>query len=233
MTIGGLAYLGTLAGLDGAIALAGWMAGTGGLTLYLAWRRHGDEFAHSPEGIARLVVEAHWNLSEYEAQTRRLALKWEHQAEARRQRAAEQTAEQGRQLAALRIEEINARRRVIEAQRSASTEALQAPAVAHERETIDESVETPVGASTWQAALLEWVASLYEDGATTKEGIIKGRVVWAARSPWVEADKAAAKRVCCELRPKLIVPSDGGRWRLRVEAFPDAEQALRLLSARL
>jgi len=233
MTIGGLAYLATLAGVNGAVAFAGWMTGTGGLTLYLAWRRHGDEFAHSPEGIARLVVEAHWALSEYEAETRRLALRWEHQAEARRQRAAEQAAEHGRQLAALRVEELNARRRAIEAQRASRQEALQAPFVAHEVQPIESAEEAPQGAATWQAELLNWVANLYAPGATTKEGIIKGRVPWAARSPWVESDKAAAKRVCCELRPKLIVPSDGGRWRLRVEAFPDAEQALRLLSARL
>jgi hypothetical protein len=233
ITIAGLAYLATLAGLSGAVALAGWMAGTGGLTLYLAWRRHGDEFAHSPEGIARQLVDAHWSLSEYEAETRRLALRWEHQAEARRQRAAEQAAEHGRQLAALRVEELNARQRAIEAQRSGAIEPLQAPKTHHEVQSIESATETPQGAATWQQALLEWVAGLYVPGAITEEGVIKCRVPWAARSPWVESDKAAAKRACCELRPKLIVPSDGGRWRLRVEAFPDAEQALRLLSARL
>jgi hypothetical protein len=233
VTIAGLAYLATLAGVNGAVALAGWMAGTGGLTLYLAWRRHGDEFAHSPEGIARQLVEAHWAMGEYEAETRRLALRWEHQAEARRQRAAEQAAEHGRQLAQLRIEELNARRQAIEAQRASHQEALQAPFVAHEVQSIESTEEAPQGAATWQAELLNWVASLYAPGATVGDGIIKGRVPWAARSPWAEADKAAARRVCCELRPKLIVPSDGGRWRLRVEAFPDAEQALRLLSARL
>ena len=39
LTTGGLAYLAHLAGADQAAALAGWLAGTGALTLLLAWRR--------------------------------------------------------------------------------------------------------------------------------------------------------------------------------------------------
>ena len=86
---------------------------------------------------------------------------------------------------------------------------------------------------SWQAALLAWVASLYEPGGVGDGGVIRGRVPWSARSPWSDADKAQAKRVCCELRPRLIVAGDGGRWRLRREMFATAEQALQVLSPRL
>src|SRR5690606_32976209 len=44
----------------------------------------------------------------------------------------------------------------------------------------------------WQAALMAWVADLYSPGATTDNGVIKGRVPWAARSAWAESDKAHA-----------------------------------------
>jgi hypothetical protein len=49
---------------------------------------------------------------------RRLAIEWEHGAEARRQAAQERAAEYARQQAQLRIDELDARRKAIEAQRS-------------------------------------------------------------------------------------------------------------------
>ena len=256
LTVGGLAYLATLAGADNASAIAGWLAGTGALSLLLAWRRHGDEFTHSPEGIARHLLDWHGDVASYEAETRRLALRWEHEAEERRQQAAAEAADHGRQLAQLRIEELDARRKAIDAQRGESDRQFRivmqsafAPALQEgQGEAIDaaqvqsiqnDGSEAPSPSSTilagesWQAALLQWVAALYDDGATTEQGVIKGRVPWSARSPWLDSDKAQAKRVCCELRPALIVAGDGGRWRLRIEMFGTADLALQVLSPRL
>jgi len=256
LTVGGLAYLAMLAGADGASSLAGWMAGTGALTLALTWVRHGDEFRHSPEGIARHVIDAHWSLSEYEAETRRKAIAWEHQAEARRQEATAQAAADARQMAALRMQEMETRRRAIEAdnERRQARQAAwvedriaqtvqdahsAAPSVAQAQNDLRNGNATqsaPIAVcagENWQAALTAWVADLYSPGATTENGVIKGRVPWAARSAWAESDKAHARRVCVELRPALIVASDGGRWRLRVEMFGDADIALRLLVGRL
>lgn len=250
LTMGGLAILAWLAGADGAISLAGWMAGTGALTLGLTWIRHGDEFTHSPEGIARHLADWYGSIAQYESETRRLSIRWEYDAEERRQMAAQQAAADARSIAALRLEEIEARRRHVEAQneRRRQSFADSLPALAGSGEAIDaQQVETHVddaasvpGGSTplpagesWQDALVMWVASLYEDGATIGDGMIRGRVPWAQRSPWVEPDKMAARRVCCDLRPAIITPGDGGRWRLRTEMFESAELALQVLAGRL
>ncbi len=247
MTTGGLSYMATLAGMDGGLSIAGWLFATGALTLLLAWHRHGDEFKHSPEGIARHVIDAHWDVASYESETRRLSLQWEHDAEARRQAAQERAAEHGRQLAQLRVDELDARRRAIEAQRAQvdpwrteSPQTLQDGAgrteTALQVSSIDSDAETPTNGATgdsWQAALLQWVVTLYEPGAVTDGGIIRQRAPWAARSPWVESDKAEAQRACVTLRPALIEPAAGGRWRLRIEVFTDADQALQILSPRL
>ena len=244
LTMGGLAYLGTLAGVEGAAALAVWMFGTGALTMLLTWVRHGDEFRHSPEGIARHLLDWHGSIAEYESETRRLSLQWEHDAEERRQAAQERAAEHGRQLAQLRVDELAERRRTIEAQRAQmyaeSPQTLQGGVgrteAALQVSAFENDDATPTGGAVgdgWQAALVTWVASLYDAGAITEGGIIKGRVPWAARSPWVDQDKADAKRVCTLARPALIEQADGGRWRLRVEAFSTVDQALAVLAPRL
>jgi hypothetical protein len=247
LTTGGLAYLAHLAGAGQAAALAGWMFGTGALTMLLTWVRHGDEFKHSPEGIARHLLDWHGSIAEFESETRRLSLQWEHDAEARRQAAQEKAAEHGRQLAQLRIEELDARRRTIEAQRAqADPYRMESPqdaiAGAGRTETalrVSSIDDAPTDDSSgavgdgWQGALVQWVASLYEPGTVMANGIIRQRVPWAQRSPWVDADKQSAKRVCTLARPALIEPTDGGRWRLRIEAFSTADQALSVLTPRL
>ncbi len=235
LTIGGVAYLAALAGADGALSLAGWMAGTGALTLVLVWTRHGDEFKHSPEGIARHLADWHGSIADYEARTRRKALQWEFEAEERRQQANAIAADAGRQDAQLRIAELEARRRLADTQLAAHDAA---PITHHASPiTQDEAAPRPsplAPAVTWQQDLAVWLAGLYtEADAITEAGVIKGRTPWAQRSPWLDADKTAARRVCCELRPAIIVPADGGRWRLRVDMFPSADIAVRLLSQRL
>ena len=246
LTMGGLTYLGTLAGVEGAAALAVWMFGTGALTMLLAWVRHGDEFKHSPEGIARHLLDWHGSIAEYESETRRLSLQWEHEAEARRQAAQERAAEHGRQLAQLRIDELDARRRTIEAQTERRMYA-ESPSTAiagrgdavtgSQVQSIDDAPNDDSSGAVgdgWQGALVQWIVTLYDVGAITEGGIIKGRVPWAQRSPWVDADKQAALRACCTLRPALIEQAqDGGRWRLRIEAFSTADQALSVLTPRL
>ena len=250
LTMAGLAFLAWLAGVAGVAALAGWMAGTGITTLLLAWRRHGDEFAHSPEGIARHLLDWHGEIASYESETRRLSLQWEHEAERRRQEAANDAAGHARRLAELRIAELDARRRTVEAQtmqrdrqvwQSSGNEidciAAQAEAPVVNDLTIEKNATidsaTTDGGATWQAMLIAWIGSLYEGDAVGEAGVIKGRVPWSARSSWLESDKTAARRVCCELRPKLIEAAAGGRWRLRVEMFATADQALALLAQRL
>ena len=228
LTMGGVAYLANLAGTNGSLSLAGWMVGTGALTLVLVWTRHGDEFKHSPEGIARHLADWHGSIADYEARTRRKALQWEFAAEHDRQQAALAAADAGRQNAQLRIAELEARRRLADTPRMTHDASLV---------TFEEVAPRPsplAPASTWQQDLATWLAGLYTDAdAITEAGVIKGRTPWSQRSPWLDADKQAAKRVCCDLRPAIIVPADGGRWRLRVDMFPNADIAVRLLSQRL
>ncbi len=251
LTVGGLVLLAWSTGAVGSVpAVAAWLAGSGIIALVLAWVRHGDEFAHSPEGIARHLADWHGSIAQYESETRRLSLQWEFEAEERRQHAAELAAADARAQAALRIEELEQRRRTIEAQterRRAWDDAPERAPVAlagrggawggaHDEidlaNALGGSTAVSAGAS-WQAALTAWVGGLYVDGATVGAGVIRDRVPWAARSDWAAADKAQAKRVCCELKPALIVPSDGGRWRLRIEMFETADLALKVLAGRL
>ena len=228
LTMGGVAYLANLAGTNGSLSLAGWMVGTGALTLVLVWTRHGDEFKHSPEGIARHLADWHGSIADYEARTRRKALQWEFAAEQSRQQAALAAADAGRQDAQLRIAELEARRRLADTPRMTHDASL----VTFEEVAPRPSPVAP--ASTWQQDLAVWLAGLYTDAdAITEAGVIKGRTPWSQRSPWLDADKQAAKRVCCDLRPAIIESADGGRWRLRTEMFPTADIAVRLLSQRL
>ena len=238
----GIAYIAGV--VDGGGAFVGWLALTGITALVLSTAMHRQEIRHSPEGIAHALIDAHWDVASYESETRRLSLQWEHAAEERRQAAQEKAAEHGRQLAQLRVDELDARRRTIEAQRAqmyaepAQTlqDGLGRTEAALQVSAFENDDATPTGGAVgdgWQAALVTWVASLYDAGAITEGGIIKGRVPWAARSPWVETDKADARRVCTLARPALIEQADGGRWRLRIEAFSTADQALSVLSPRL
>ena len=247
---GGLVLLAHGAGfVDAGGSFATWLALTGGLAALIGYRRHGDELALTPESIALRVVDAHENVALYESETRRLSLQWEFDAEERRQAARDRAAEHGRQLAQLRVDELDARRKAIEAQTERRTFTdwrtdTEQTAIAGAGRTeaalqvsaIESDDATPTGGATgagWQAALVTWVVTLYEPGAITEGGVIKGRVPWAARSSWTEADKAQAKRVCCEMYPKLIEQVEGGRWRLRREMFADADQAMYILSPRL
>lgn len=249
LTMAGLAMLAWLAGADGVMSLAGWMFATGATTLTLTWVRHGDEFRHSPEGIARHLADWYGGIAQYESETRRLSIQWEFGAERDRQQAQAQAAADARQMASLRIEEAETRRRHIEAQNAqrriafddslgyqvgqgGAIEAGQDETHVYDAASVP-GPSTAVSGESWQDELVTWVAGLYEPGATTDAGIIRGRVPWAQRSPWAEPDKAAAKRVCCDLRPAIIAPGDGGRWRLRTEMLDSAELALQVLTGRL
>jgi len=239
----GIAYIAGVVDTGGAFV--GWLALTGITALVLSTAMHRQEMQHSPEGIARHLLDWHGDIASYEAETRRLSLQWEHDAERRRQEAQAQAAEHGRQLAQLRVDELDARRRTIEAQTerrmyaespSTAIAGVGRTEAALQVQSIDDAPTDDSSGSTgdsWQAALVTWVATLYAPGNVGEGGTIKSRVPWAARSSWLEADKAEAKRVCCTLRPALIEEGAGGRWRLRVEAFTDANQALAILSPRL
>ena len=253
---GGLVLLAHGAGfVDAGGSFATWLALTGGLAALIGYRRHGDELALTPESIALRVVDAHENVALYESETRRLSLQWEFDAEERRQAAQERAAEHGRQLAELRVKELDARRRTIEAQRAQadpyegrfrvqwgteSPQTLQDGAgrteAALQVQSIDDAPTDDSGGTVgdgWQGALVQWVASLYEPGNMTADGIIRQRAPWAARSSWVESDKAEARRVCCEMYPKLIEPAPGGQWRLRRAVFTTVDQVMQILTPRL
>ena len=233
----GIAYIAGV--VDGGGAFVGWLALTGITALVLSTAMHRQEIRHSPEGIAHALIDAHWDVASYESETRRLSLQWEFEGEQRRQAAQERAAEHGRQLAQLRVDELDARRKAIEAQRAqmyaepAQTlqDGLGRTEAALQVQSIDDAPTDD--SSGWQAALVQWIVTLYAAGGVTEGGVIKGRVPWAARSSWVDADKAEAKRVCTLARPALIEQADGGRWRLRIEAFSTADQALSVLSPRL
>lgn len=239
MTIAGVVVLAAIIGaLDAPGGVAVWLCGTGIVTLFLAWRRHGDEFDHSAEGIARHTIDAHWHVASYEAETRRLALEWEYAAEEQRQAAAAQAAQDARHMAALRIAEMDARRQAAQEQQ----QRLRMEFDCHYSSVVPETApQTPQAAqaapqpaaTTTQAAIMEYVASLYADGALGADGVILSRVPWSARSAWPAADKQAARHVCVEQRPALIVQADGGRWRLRTEMFSTPEMALDMLARRL
>jgi hypothetical protein len=247
LTMGGLAFLAHVAGgVDGILSIGGWMFGTGALTLFLTWVRHGDEFKHSPEGIAHKLIDAHLDVQLYGLESQRMIVELEHESEERRQAAQAQAAQDARQLAELRIKEVDERRKAIDAQNERRfsvqwteapetvQDAPQATQTALQVQSIDDDAGTPTGGSTWRDGLIIWVSQLYADpSAMGESGVIKSRVPWAARSPWLDADKAEARRACCELRPKLIEPSEGGRWRLRREMFPSADLALTVLRERL
>ena len=244
----GIAYL--AGAVDGGGAFVGWLALTGITALVLSTAMHRQEIRHSPEGIARHLLDWHGSIAEYESETRRLSLQWEHDAEERRQAAQVRAAADGRALAELRVKELDARRRNIEAQTERRMYAEPAQTLqdgagqaqaGRQVQSIDDDAETPTAGAPpdgdgagWQAALIAWVAGLYSTpGAVTDGGVIRQRAPWAARSSWTEADKREAQRVCVSMRPALIEQVEGGRWRLRREMFADADQALYILTPRL
>ena len=225
LTMAGLVILAALAGaLNTPASIAVWLTGTGIVTLVLAWVRHGDEFKHSPEGIARHVVDAHWDLSAYESETRRLSLRWEYAAENRRQQAAAQASADAREQARLRMEEIDARRRM--------NEARFQPPMMPDISQISQPVDEPTP-STWQGDLLQWIASLYADDGMTTDGVVRVRAPWSARSSWHDADAAQAKELCTVGRPRFLLPAPGQQWRVNLEMFPTADVAVQYLSGRM
>ena len=231
MVSGGLVLLAYGAGYVGAGgAFAAWLTMTGGLALGLGWQRHGDELRLTPEDIAHHVIDAHENLALHESETRRLSLQWEYRAELRRQQAAAQAAADARAQAADRVREIEARRQM-QAERFATQQAetwnVYQPIVMAD-------AEPDAGAVTsWHDDLVAWVGELFATDGMTAAGVIKGRVPWSQRSEWAPADKEAARRVCCSLRPALIVQAEGGRWRWKLELADSTETALRILTPRL
>ena len=226
--------------VDGFNAFAMWLVGTGAFALFLAWRRHGQEIEQTPEAVARHIVDWHGSIAEYDAETRRLALQWEHEAEERRAAAAAADNAHARQMAQLRIDEMNQRQRMfadrpiyaaaIAPQMAASAPPAGPPAPPAENSTDD-------SAPTWQAVLLAFFAALYDRDASgwlniTERGIITTQVPWSARAPLPAADKQRMLDVVVRSRPALVEQGDGGRWRLRVELFSTAEGTVNLLSDR-
>ena len=237
----GIAYIAGVVDTGGAFV--GWLALTGITALVLSTAMHRQEMQHSPEGIARHLLDWHGDIASYEAETRRLSLQWEHAAEERRQAAQDRAAEHGRQLAQLRVDELDARRRTIEAQRAQMYAESPSTAIAgrgdavtgSQVQSIDDAPNDDSSGAVgdgWQGALVRWVASLYEPGNVTDTGLIRAMVPWSARSPWLESDKGKAKEVMCEYKPALIV-HDGNRWRLRLDLVSDADQALQIIAQRM
>jgi len=249
MTIGGLVLLAALSGaLNAPGALAAWMAGTGISALILAWVRHGDEFKHSPEGIARHLIDWHGSTVAFEAETKRMALRWEHDSEQDKRNRAEAAAERAR-LATLEAERQRNERHERDAQqraemdrvldlleaRSATKQAAVDPAHLNGATTAPAPPGRAQTAPTWQEGLAEWVVGLYvNDGAISESGAVKIRAPWSARSNnWPDEAKHEMKRVVLHRKPALFEQLGGGRLRLRTELFDTPDVAMAALSTRL
>ncbi len=242
--MGGLTLLGTLAvGWQPLVAIATWLAGTALGTIFMAWRRHGQELEHSPEGIARHLLDWHGEVALFEAETRRQLLDREHDlAVLDRQTAASAAADNRRlaqQLSGSRRHQAPPTMPPTAPTRAASVATVQTPTPTQPEtpmaptavdNTVDNTADGAVG--TAGSAILQWAASLF-DGGLAADGVVMGRVPWAARSPWAAEDKALAAAVCTRSRPILFVQSAGGRWRLRLEVAGNADQLIALLSQRL
>jgi hypothetical protein len=128
MVAGGLVLLAHGAGyLDAGGSFATWLALTGGLAL--CWAGSGTATSCADAGEHRPARgRCSRDVALYESETRRLAIEWEHDAEARAsgQAAQERAIAQRVRVAlaqapagamGLRIDELDARRKAIEAQR--------------------------------------------------------------------------------------------------------------------
>ena len=226
---------------DGPGSFAFWLLGTALVTGVLAWRRHGQELELVPEAILRHIVDWYGWIAEYEAHSRRKAMRWEFEAEQRRAEAAEADNAHARQMAQLRIAEMESRQRMQAdrttldtpvapaAQMAASAPPAVLPAPPNENSTDD-------SAPTWQAVLLAFFAALYDRDSAgwiniTDKGIITTQVPWSARAPLPAADKQRMLEIV-RSRPAVVEQGDGGRWRLRVELFSTAAGTVDLLSER-
>ena len=222
---GGLSLMAWVGGASNVIALSAWLVGTGALSGWFIWRRHGDEFRNSPEGIANHVIEAHWDLGLYQAETQRHAIELEYDAAKRRDDLRRMELSQNLAIAESRVRGVEQRRRMAEAQR----QEWMPPAP--EPEPVPAQVDADEHDTDWRHALAVWIAQLYVDGCNA-DGRIAGRVPWSQRSDWPAEAKAEAKRICVDGRPALIQQISGGHWRLRIDMFPDADIALRLIRSR-
>ncbi|MCB0146358.1 MAG: hypothetical protein KDE01_01720 [Caldilineaceae bacterium] len=245
---GGLVLLAHGAGyLDAGGAFATWLSITGALALILAWVRHGDEFKHSPEGIARHLIDWHGSTVAYEAATKRMALRWEHESEQDKRNRADAAAERAR-LATLEAERQRNERHERDAQqraemdrvldlleaRSATKRAAVDPIHLDGATTAPAPPERAQTAPTWQEGLAEWVVGLYvNDGAISESGAVKIRAPWSARGDWPDDAKHEMKRVVLHRKPALFEQLGGGRLRLRTELFDTPDVAMAALSARL
>jgi hypothetical protein len=237
--MGGLTLLGmAAAGWQPIVAIASWLAGTALATIAMAWRRHGQELEHSPEGIARHLLDWHGEIAMLEAETRRDLLEREHELALLDRRAAADAAAAQRQLALDLAATQAAARRPAPVRMQVAPEPPQAP------QTQQATQHTPIDAALpldpptaddrhagWHAALMQWASTLHDGGLTT-DGIVLARVPWSARSPWGAEDKTHALRVCTRMRPTLFEPTAGGRWRLRQDVASNSTQLLALLAQR-
>jgi len=241
--MGGLTLLGTLAvGWQPLVAIATWLAGTALGTIAMAWRRHGQELEHSPEGIARHLLDWHGEVALYEAETRRQLLDREHDLAVLDRQTAASAAADNRRLA----QQLSGRRHQAPPTmpptaptRAASVATVPTPTPTQPETpmaptAVDNTVDNTADGAVDSAgsAILQWAAGLF-DGGLAADGVVLGRVPWAARSPWAADDKTVAASVCTRSRPILFVQSAGGRWRLRLEVAGNADQLIALLSQRL
>jgi hypothetical protein len=237
--MGGLTLLGmAAAGWQPIVAIASWLAGTALATIAMAWRRHGQELEHSPEGIARHLLDWHGEIAMLEAETRRDLLEREHELALLDRRAAADAAAAQRQLALDLAATQAAARRPAPVRMQVAPEPPQAPQATQATQHTPTDVALPLDPPTaddrhagWHAALMQWASTLHDGGLTT-DGIVLARVPWSARSPWGAEDKTNALRVCTRMRPTLFEPTAGGRWRLRQDVASNSTQLLALLAQR-
>lgn len=227
---------------DGPGAFAFWLVGTALVTGLLAWRRHGQELQLVPEAILRHIVDWYGWIAEYEAHTRRKAMRWEFEADERRAAAAAEANAHARSMAQLRIAEMETTRRTWQERATydmpvapAAEIAASAPPAAQDDAAPRPSPLAPE--TTWQAVLLAFFAALYDRDSAgwlnmTDRGVITTQVPWSARAPLPDADKQRMLDVAARQRPAIVEQGNGGRWRLKLELFSTADDTVRVLSER-
>ncbi len=226
---------------DGPGAFAAWLVGTALVTGLLAWRRHGQELQLVPEAILRHIVDWYGWIAEYEAHTRRKAMRWEFEADERRAAAAAEANAHARSMAQLRIAEMETTSRTWQDRATYDTPvapAAEMPASAPPAvpPAPPANISTDDSAPTWQAVLLAFFAALYDRDSAgwlniTERGIITTQVPWSARAPLPAADKQRMLEIVRH-RPAIVEQGDGGRWRLKLELFSTAGDTVRVLSER-
>jgi hypothetical protein len=243
ITVGGIALVSVQAGAHVGWALAGWMAGTGCLSILMVRHQHNAELRHTPMGLAHSALDSMHDLLVNSQQIHADLLAAEREdarsvATARAAAAAEQ-----RQLA--RDLAISKQKRSVPVDvptmpsvpvdvPSVPVDVPSVPSVPVDVPSVPSvPVDVPSVPVDAAVALLQWAAQLFDNDNITTDGIVLCRVPWSARTDWPAEYAAYARRICLEQRPPLFAQTAGKRWQLRMQLVSTSSQLLQVLEQRL